>query len=135
MPGSPSPAPGAAMPSLDPLADPSVREWDRTYALFMHLSLILTHVIPVPIVPVLVMWLIKKDQSHFVNDHGKEALNFQISLLIYMIVGGILVAACGIGIAVIVATYVLAIVGMIQGAIAASKSRYYRYPACLRLIS
>lgn len=135
MPGSPGPTPGPAMPAFDPLADPSVQEWERTYSLFMHLSLILTHLVPVPVVPVLIMWLIKKDQSAFVNDHGKEALNFQISLLIYAIVGGILLAVCGVGVLVLIGVYVLGIVGMIQGAIAAGKSRYYRYPACLRLIS
>ena len=38
----------------------------------------------------LVVWLIKKDQSWFVNEQGKEAMNFQISLTIYAIVAAIL---------------------------------------------
>ena len=110
-----------------------MQEWERHYALAMHLSLLAIHV-AVPLVPVIVLYLIKKDESPFIRDHGREAINFQISMLVYAIIGGILVPACGIGFAVLTAVYVLGIVGMILAALEANKGRFYRYPACIRFL-
>lgn len=110
------------------------QEWERTFALFTHLSLAAVMVIPVPVVLALVMWLMKRDQSAFVDDHGKEAVNFQISLVIYGVVGAALVPMCGVGIVVATAAAVLGIVGAILGALAASKGQLYRYPACIRFV-
>lgn len=134
---SPQNTPGAdggppPPPAADPLHDPHAQEWERTYAMFEHLSLVAAHIIP--IVPALVLWLIKRDQSPFVDDHGKESLNFQISLILYIIVGIALTPACGVGAGLIGGAYVLGIVGMILAAIAAHKGRYYRYPMCLRFV-
>jgi uncharacterized Tic20 family protein len=113
----------------------ATEEWERTYSLFVHLSLLLWSVL-MPVVPALVMWLIKRDQSQFVDDHGREVVNFQISLLIYGFMFGILgVITCGIAWVLIPGLYILGIIGMILGTIAAHKGRYYRYPMCLRLIS
>ena len=45
----------------------------------------------------LIIWLMKKDESAFVNDQGKEALNFQLTLLIAQVVAvGVASATCGI---------------------------------------
>lgn len=117
----------------DPMAAPDVQAWEKHYALAMHLSVLAWHLLPVPVVPVLVMWLIKKDESKFVADHGREALNFQISILIYGLIAAVLTLIL-VGIVMAVAVYVLVLVGSILGAVAASKGRYYRYPACLRLV-
>jgi uncharacterized Tic20 family protein len=125
--------PNAAQAGSHPLEDPQVTEWERTYAMFNHLSLLAQHVL-MPIFPALIMWLIKRDRSPFVDDHGREAVNFQISLVLYYLIGIATTIFCGVGAAVIVATYILGLVGMILAAIAAHKGRYYRYPACLRLL-
>lgn len=114
--------------------DLTVTADQRTYALFMHLSLILAHVF-IPIAPALIMWLIKRKESPFLDDHGREALNFQISLLIYFCISLVLVPACGIGFVGMAALYILGIVGMVLGAAAANRGEYFRYPATLRLIS
>lgn len=118
----------------DPMADPHAQEWERHYSTGLHLSLLAIHVL-VPVVPAVVMYLIKKDESPFVADHGREAINFQLSLIIYSIIGALLIPACGTGIAVLTAVYVLGIIGMVFAAMAANKGRYYRYPACLRFLS
>lgn len=107
---------------------------ERTYALFTHLTLLALHFIPVPVVAPLIMWQIKKDQSPFLDDHGKEAVNFQISLVLYALLGLPLIPLCGTGFAVWAVVYVLGLVGMILGAIAANRGQYYRYPATLRLV-
>ncbi len=122
-------------PAYGPQAafDPAVSEWERHYALAMHLSLAATLLL-IPVIPVLVMYLIKRGESRFVDDHGREAVNFQLSLLVYSIVGVILLPACGTGMIVLVAAGVLGIVGMIFAAIAANQRRYFRYPACIRFL-
>ena len=132
----PDAAPGAPWPPTAPRpistdGKPVTQEWERTYAMAVHLLLIAGHVIPV--VPSLILWLIKRDQSPFVDDHGKEAVNFQISIVIYMVIGGLLAMIC-IGFAIMAAAYILAIIGMILAAIAANRGEFYRYPATLRLI-
>src|ERR1044071_5397711 len=89
-----------------PMDDPQVAEWERTYSMFTHLTLLLKH-LGLLIIPALVMWLIKRDRSPFVDDHGREAVNFQISLLLYYLVGIATTVFCGVGVAVLIATYVL----------------------------
>ncbi|MCC6950936.1 MAG: DUF4870 domain-containing protein [Phycisphaerales bacterium] len=123
--------PNASADQPDPMFDPHAQEWEKNYAMLSHLSLIAAHVLPV--VPTLVIWLIKRDQSPFVDDHGKEALNFQISLCLY-IVASVILAFCGVGFVLVVGAYALGVVGMILATMAASKGRYYRYPMCVRLV-
>ena len=117
----------------DPMGDPFAQEWERNYSMAMHLTLLAIH-IAIPVIPALVLYLIKKDESPFVKDHGREAINFQITLIIYAIAGGLLVPICGIGFVVLTAVYVLAIVGMILASVAARSGKYYRYPACIRFL-
>ncbi|MBK9188421.1 MAG: DUF4870 domain-containing protein [Phycisphaerales bacterium] len=115
-----------------PMAGPVTTSTERNFALAAHLLLLAGQVVPV--VPSLILWLVKRDESAFIDDHGKESVNFQISLLIYVIIGMILTPACGIGMVLLAGVYVLAIVTMIMGSIAASNGRYYRYPMCIRMI-
>lgn len=83
--------------------------------------------------PSLIIWLIKKDESAYVNDQGKEALNFQIAVAIAGIIAGILVMAL-IGVVLIFVVWAFNIIFCILAAIQASKGEYYRYPVTLRLI-
>jgi uncharacterized Tic20 family protein len=117
------------------LVDPSVTPDQRTYATFMHLMLVIATVTAVPLVlGPLIMWLIKRDTSPFIDDHGREALNFNISILIYMLLSGLLFI-CGVGVVVMPVVWVFGIVFSIIAAIAANRGEYYRYPACIRLIA
>jgi hypothetical protein len=80
-----------------------------------------------------VIWLIKKDESAFVNDQGKEALNFQISIILYYIISFILVFVV-IGIFMIWAVGIFSLVMCIIAAVKANGGEMYRYPLCIRLI-
>ncbi|PSL48588.1 hypothetical protein B0H94_104189 [Salsuginibacillus halophilus] len=60
-------------------------ENDRTMAMLIHLLGIFTWFIGP-----LIIWLIKRDDSSFVDFHGKEAMNLHISIAIYNIIAGIL---------------------------------------------
>jgi uncharacterized Tic20 family protein len=81
----------------------------------------------------LIIWLIKKDTSPFVDDQGKEALNFQLVMLIAWLVGG--ATACfGIGLIVIFGAWLCTIIFGILGALEANKGNAYRYPFNIRFV-
>jgi len=101
----------------------------KTLALLAHLLAIFTGFIGP-----LVIWLVKKDTDPFVAEHGKEALNFQISVLIYVLVSVFLLFII-IGIFTLLAVVIFDLVVTIIATIAAGEGRGYRYPLCLRLIS
>ena len=144
------PAPGAAAaPSAIPpvaahpyltthgrLSDPAIPHDQRTFALLMHVSIVLMQVMLFFsfLVP-LIMWLSRRDRSAFINDQGREAVNFHLSIALYALVSLALIHACWIGVPLLIATYVLAIVGAVAGCLAASRAEYFRYPMCVRFLS
>ncbi len=81
----------------------------------------------------LIIWLIKKDEDPFVDDQGKEALNFQITVMIAMAISGALICII-IGPFLMMAVAVCNIVFCIIGALKANEGVAYRYPFTLRLI-
>lgn len=81
----------------------------------------------------LVVWLVKKDDSTFVAEHAKEALNFQITMTIAFFICWML-AFVLIGMFVIPVLVLINFVFCILGAVAASKGNGYRYPFALRLV-
>ncbi len=118
--------------------DPDTTAEERSFALWMHLSL-LAHIIlsVIAIAIPIIMWQVKKDQSPFLDDHGREAVNFQISLLIWSVVFTVVAIplgflTCGVGFVVAFVPYVLGIVGMIQASSAANRGEFYRYPMTIR---
>ena len=120
--------------------DPDVSADERSYALWMHLAL-LAHVVLslIAILIPIIMWQIKKDESPFLDDHGREAVNFQITLIIYSVVFTIAAVpigflTCGVGFALAFVPYVLGIVGMIQASTAANRGEFYRYPMTMRFL-
>lgn len=120
----------AGITSAGRLVDGTVDSGDRAYAVFNHLVFLL---VPCPVLPQLIMWLIKKDDSPFLDDHGKEAVNFQISLCVIAAIGGLLVVV-GVGLLVLLALPWFGIICTIIAAVAAGRGEYFRYPMTIRLI-
>lgn len=117
------------------LVDPSIASDVRTYALLMHLTPLLGLVLPVVSVAApVIMWQVRRTSSPFIDDHGREAVNFHISLMVYALAGIPLSMFCFVGIGVWVAAGILAVVGMVMASIAAHNGEYYRYPMCLRWV-
>jgi uncharacterized protein len=85
-------------------------------------------------IPGLLVWILKKDDSAYIADQAKEALNFQITVMLAMFLASILVWLL-IGIVLIPIVWLLNIVFCIIAAISTSKGETYRYPLCLRLIN
>ena len=82
------------------------------------------------IIPALVIYLVKKDESTFIADHAREALNFQITLsLLYL---GLLISI--IGWVFLWVPWVIQLVCCIVGAIRASDLKLYRYPMNWRIV-
>ncbi|MDC1406167.1 DUF4870 domain-containing protein [Akkermansiaceae bacterium] len=108
---------------------------ERTWAMFAHLSSFLLYTcIPLAnIIAPLIIWQIKKEEMPFASDQGKECLNFQISMLIYIIISGILTLIL-IGFAFLVILCVMHIILPIIAAIKANEGVTYRYPLTMRFI-
>ena len=107
----------------------------HTWAMLCHL-LGLCAFVGIPfgnIIGPLVVWLIKGKEYSFVDDQGKEALNFQISMTIYGIIAGILVVIF-IGWFLLLALLIADIVFIIIASIKANDGEAYRYPYIIRLI-
>ena len=107
----------------------------RTYGMLCHL-LALAGFIGIPfgnIIGPLVIWLVKKDQYPFVDDQGKESLNFQISLTIYAAVSAILMLVA-IGFVLLAAVAVFGLVMIIIAAVQANQGVAYRYPLTIRFL-
>jgi uncharacterized protein len=107
---------------------------ERTWGMLAHLSAFSGFLVPLGgVIGPLVVWLIKRDQSAFVADQGKEALNFNISVLLAAIVCGVLVLVF-IGILLGVALFIFWLTMTIIAGIKASEGVLYRYPVTLRLV-
>lgn len=125
---------GPGYSSSGRLHDPTATQGDRTFAMFEHLSFFLWFA-SVPVVVTLILWLVKKNESPFIDDHGRESLNMQISLVIYSIASVFLgFLTCGIAWALSGVILIGAIVFAILGATAANRGEYYRYPAVIRFL-
>jgi hypothetical protein len=101
---------------------------EKMLATFSHLgSVIGGFVLP------LVIWLTQKEKSKFVEENAKEALNFQITLMLAFIVGAILMIIF-IGILVIIAAAICGLIFGIMGAVKANEGVVYKYPMNIRFI-
>lgn len=107
---------------------------ERNWAMLIHLSGLAGYFIPFGnLIAPFILWMIKKDQSPYIDDQGKEAINFQISITLYAVISIILILLL-IGIAMIAMVGLFGLVFIIIAAIKANEGVYYRYPLTLRLV-
>ena len=86
-----------------------------------------------PFIGPLVIWLIQKDKHPSIDAHGKEALNFQITVAICAAVAAVLVIVI-IGFFLLAAVGVANLVFCIIAGVAANEGKPYRYPLTFRFI-
>ncbi|MFE5323594.1 DUF4870 domain-containing protein [Paenibacillus sp. NPDC056579] len=101
---------------------------ERNLALLAHILCLI-----VGVIAPLIIYLMKKDESAYVTEHAKESLNFQISMIIYSIIAGILCFAI-IGFVLLPILGVFALIVIIIATIRASKGQHYEYPLTIRLV-
>jgi hypothetical protein len=117
-----------------PLSAPAVTSV-RTWNVLCHASALLGILIHFPgqLLGPLIVWLAKRDDSPEIDAHGKEALNFQISMLIYNAVAAVFCLIL-IGFVFLAVLWVLNAVFVIIASIQASEGKFYRYPITIRFL-
>lgn len=111
-----------------------ITQEERTLGMFCHILTFAGLFFPFGnIIGPLILWLIKKDEAPFVDDQGKEALNFQITMSIATIVCIPLVFII-IGIPLLIALVITDLVLTIKAAIRANEGEWYRYPVSIRFM-
>ena len=115
------------------LRQQGVSDSDRNTSLALHLSPLIGFIIfaPLALVAPLVLWLVRKDQAAFVDDHGREVMNFAISFFLLHLILGVTV----VGIILYPVLWIVGLVNVIRGSVAASNSELFRYPLTIRLLS
>jgi uncharacterized protein len=134
-PEDPPPTTYAPPPLVPPPAARLSEPEARTFGMLAHLAAFGGFVVPGVghIVGPLVVWLIKKDEHPFVDDQGKESLNFQLSMSLYYVVSVILMFVL-IGFLIFPGLVIFSVVVTILGAIKANSGERYRYPLNIRFI-
>lgn len=123
------------LPPHESVASPTQSEESRRWAMITHLSALvglLGNGIGFLLAP-LVVWLIKKDSDPFVDDQGKEAVNFQLTMFIAAIIG-ILLSFVLIGIPLLIVIGLMAVIFPIVAAVKANDGHRYRYPLTIRFL-
>jgi len=115
-------------------AQPDQRD-ERMWAMFCHLSALAGYVFPFGnIIAPLIIWMVKKDEYALVNDQGKESINFQISMTIYIIAAIILIILV-IGIPLLILLGLFDLLMIIIASIKANEGAEYRYPLTIRFLN
>jgi uncharacterized Tic20 family protein len=127
--GAPASSPPPATPGYSTTAARGLSDSDRRmWAMLGHLGgIIISFVAP------LIVYLIYKDQDEFIKDQSKEALNFQITVLIGYVIASVL-SAVGIGFLLYPLIWVANVVFCIIAGMAANRGERYRYPFALRFV-
>ena len=137
-PGPPVPPPGEGQPpqppppGYGPLAVPTSEE--KNWALAAHVGTLVAAWFAMGFLAPLIIMLVKGNDSAFVRRHAVESLNFQISLLIYLVISFILVFVL-IGFVLMAAVGLFGLVVIILATVKAANGEDYRYPLCIRMVS
>lgn len=108
---------------------------DRTWATFCHLSSLVAFIgIPFGnVLGPLVIWLIKKNEMPLVNEEGRSALNFQISMTIYTLIAFIL-CFVAVGFLLIFPIIIINVVLIIMASVKTSNGEHFSYPCTIVFI-
>jgi uncharacterized Tic20 family protein len=109
-------------------------ETERNWAMLCHLSAFAGFFFPFgAIIGPLICWLTKRDESAWVNENGRSSLNFQLSMLLYIVLA-IPLCFIIIGIPIIVLLGTLKIICIIIASVKAAKGETFRYPLLIPFI-
>ncbi|MEZ5196761.1 MAG: DUF4870 domain-containing protein [Bacteroidales bacterium] len=107
---------------------------ERMWGMFCHLSAFAGYIVPFgSIIGPLVVWVLKKNESVFVDEQGKEALNFQITITLFKLLS-IPFWLVFIGILIFAALVIFNIIMVIIASIKANNGESFRYPLSIRFI-
>ena len=110
-------------------------ENERTWGMLAHLSALAGLVVPLIgiVIGPLAVWLTRRDESEFVAAHAREALNYNITVLLGAIACMLLMLVF-VGFLLGTALFIYWLAMTLIAAIKASEGHTYRYPFSLRLV-
>lgn len=112
----------------------SISQDEKNWAMFCHIGVFAGFIIPFGnLIAPMVLWLMKKDEMPFVNFHGKEVINFQLTILIAVVVSWLLIFIV-IGFLLLAVIGVFVVIVTIMGIVKTSQGEYYHYPLAIRFI-
>ena len=117
-----------------------VDKQERKWAMFCHLSGLagLSPLLPGigSVVAPLIIWQLKADEFPYVAEQGRRAVNFQLSMLLYVTIGTIICLASIIGVFLIPVVFcvfgIVDVILVLNAAVKANRGRHYRYPITIR---
>jgi len=109
-------------------------ETERNWAMLCHLSAFAGYFFPFGgIIGPLICWLTRKDESQWVDQNGKQSMNFQLSILLYMVLSIPLIIII-VGIPIIIFLGFLEVICIIIASVKASKGEEFKYPVTIPFI-
>jgi len=112
------------------LHEPSLSEGDMRTGMLCHVFVAVGAVSVVLFLVPLILWLTNRDRCGFIDDHGREACNFMLSMALW----SFLLAITGIGLMLLWIPWILLIIMSIRSAVIASNREYVRYPMTIRFL-
>ena len=124
------------VPPVSAAGPSNAEEEAKMWGMWTHLGGLATFLgLPLGgVIAPLISWLVKKDQFPLVDYHGKEALNFQVSIAIYLVVAAASLLAF-IGILLVPAVLIFDIIQIVIASIKATKGEVHRYPLTIRFVT
>jgi uncharacterized Tic20 family protein len=117
--------------------DPDFRPWNMelsSYCMLMHLSQFAGIIVPFGGIALpIIMWATNKDKSSLIDQHGKNILNWMISLYIYATLSAVLILLI-VGIFALIALGFMAVIFALIGAIKANNKEIFNYPLSIPFI-
>lgn len=112
------------------VVDPEIRTW----AMLCHLSSLVGFIIPFgSVIAPLIVWQMKKGLSPFVDEQGKESVNFQLTMAIGIAVSYLLVLVL-VGFALLAILAVVELILVVMAAVQVNEGKPYRYPMAIPFV-
>lgn len=111
-----------------PPQQPEITQEAKNFAVLCHLLGIPGFLGP------LIVWLVTREKDPFIDQHGKEAINYQISMIIYFSIAYFLCFVL-IGLVLLPALVVVHLIFIIMASVKASNGQPYKYPIAIRFIN
>lgn len=126
---------GADAAGAEPTGSGDVSSDEQTWGVLVHASAFVGLLVPFGnIVAPLVVWLIKRDESAFVDENGQQSVNFQLTWTGIFVVAS-LTLFLGIGLLLVPLVALVWLVLVVLGTVKASKGEVYDYPLTIDLVS
>ena len=128
------PPPGGPPAGGRPAGPPMSPDQERLWGMLAHLLSFVAAYLALGFVAPLVVLLVFGPRSAYVRAHAVESLNFNLSWLLYAIVGGILLII-GLGVLILIVLGIAYVVLVIIASVQANNGQFFRYPLTIRFIS